>query len=215
MDGLKLLAYAGLGILFTNTALYLAGWHGKSRSYKWFTSYLLAMCLLEATVEIYACNGTNNRYLSTYYLFLQFVLLGGFFYWIFVETHTKSGKAVRYASACIILVLTIQYAISPALYHDFNAFGFLVTTAALIAFAIRYLYALLSARLPFYYATIGICIYLISSSLIFASAAALITLSHPVNMLIWKINAVLFILYQLLIFWEWKQVFYMKVPKMG
>jgi hypothetical protein len=73
-----------------------------------------------------------------------------------------------------------------------------------------YLYDLLTKRPSFVFTTVGLAIYLMSSSLIFVSASSIVSFNDSANMSIWKINALLFIIYQLLILWEWKRAFYLK-----
>lgn len=213
MYTLKTISYIGLILLFINTIIYFIGFPRKGKTYIFFVFYLFILSLIQTAVEIYAARGLNNHFLSTYYLFFQFVLLSGFFYSLFIDIKNKKSSIIKYTSSVIIIGLIIQYSIYPELYYTFNSLGFLLTTSAIILYSVLYLYELLSKKLPFYYITIGIFIYFISSSLIFASAAAIVSFNDKTNMLIWKINALLFIMYQLLILWEWIQNFYLKLTK--
>ncbi|PZD77133.1 hypothetical protein DNG35_09825 [Mesonia sp. K7] len=196
--------------MLVNVVLYGARLSGKGKAYRFFWSYLLAIFCLQLVMKAYSSQSINNHFLSTYYLFLQFGLLSAFFYDLFVPIKRKISRLVSYLSLAVVLGLLIQYLIHPEQYYTFNSLGFLVTTVVLITYTVLYLYEMLSQKLPFYVVCIGLFIYLISSSLIFVSATSLIALNNKINTLIWDINALLFMVYQLLILWEWKQSFFQK-----
>lgn len=158
-------------------------------------------------MEILALHKYNNHFLSGYYLFVQFVLLSWFFHQLFLPINARKSAFVKYTSVVVLLGLVIQYCSMPGLYRVFNSIGFLITALVLIGYAVLYLYEMLTRKPLFLYAVVGVFIYLISSALIFASAAAIVNLKDVLYVDIWIVNAVLFILYQLLILWEWKQQF--------
>lgn len=213
MDLLNVLSTTGLSILFINLFLYLIGFAKNCKAYKFFVVYLGVLLLVQLLSEIHAMEGLNNHYLSTYYLFLPFILLSLFFYNLFKDVSKKKQLFVTFLSSAVLLVLIIQYSINPHLYFTFNSIGLLVTSCIISLYSVLYLFELISAKLPFHYITVGIFIYFISSSLIFASATSIVSFNREISMFIWKINAGLFIIYQLLILWEWKQAFYRKQTK--
>lgn len=212
---LKILSYIGLLLVYINTIIYFIGFAQKGKAYIFFVIYLFALTIIQTAAEIYADRGVNNHFLSTYYLFFQFILLSSYFYYLFIDIKNNKSSVIKYLSISILLGLIVQYSIFPELYYVFNSLGFLLTTSAIILYSVFYLFEQMSKKLPFYYTNIGIFIYFISSSLIFASAIAIVSFNDKTNMLIWKINALLFIIYQLLILWEWMQNFYLKLMKRG
>lgn len=211
MHVLRILTYTGCIILLVNTVAYFTGFTHKSKAGKYFAVYLLSTFIIQSAVEICAAENVNNHFLSTYYLFSQFVLLSCFFYYLSNDSHKKVAVAIKYISITITAGLLLQYIFSPLLYFSFNSIGFLVTTMALIVYSVIYLYRLLSGSLPFHYTTIGIFIYLISTSVIFAAASSIVQFSNETGVFLWKINAWMFIIYQLLILYEWKQTYPMRV----
>lgn len=210
MDVLKIISYIGFVILFLNTTLYFIGFAKNGKAYKFFVFYLLAIAVIQTIMELHAMNGANNHYLSNYYLFSQFILLSYFFYYLFLKINTRRSALIKYVSAITIVGLLIQYCINPKIYYVFNSVGFLITSSVLIGYSVLYLYELLSKKLLFFYVAIGIFVYLISSTLIFASAASIVSFNYEISLYIWKLNGILFIIYQLLILWEWKQNFSQK-----
>lgn len=208
---LKLLSQAGLLLLCINVILYITGFSKHGKAYTFFTLYLLGVCIVQIIMDFFASRYYNNHFLSTYYLFIQFILLSLFFHGLFKPISKKKAHAIAVLSSIITIGFVLQYALYPQTYYNFNSAGFLITSVVLVIYSVLYLYELLTKKLVFYYVTVGILLYLISSALIFASAAAIVTLHDSLYMYIWKTNAGLFIVYQLLITWEWKQRF---LPKL-
>ncbi|HET8810565.1 MAG TPA: hypothetical protein VFM65_09930 [Flavobacteriaceae bacterium] len=204
------LFFVGQAFLLINIILYVIYYSSKGNAYRFFVGYLLAIFSIQLVMYAYSSNDLNNHFLSTYYLFLQFVLLSGFFYWLFKPVQKKISSVVKYVSILVFAGLVAQYIFDPALYYVFNTLGFLASSAVLIIYTVFYLYEMLSKKLPFYYVCVGLFIYLMSSSLIFVMATSLISFGDKISVLIWNINAFLFIVYQLLILWEWKQSFFRK-----
>lgn len=207
---LKILSYIGLLVLFINTILYFVGFAGKSKAYKSLVIYLMSLFVIQTVADVYATYGMNNHFLATYLLFIPFILLSYFFYNLLRNINSKKAKIIKYVSPVVMLGLLIQYSVTPSLYYVFNSIGLLATTCIIITYSVLYLYEIISRPLPFHYVTIGILIYYLSSSLIFISVPTIASFNVEISLLIWKINAVLFTAYQLLILWEWKQAFYQK-----
>ena len=211
METLKIISKIGLAFLFINVIIYLIGFFRNEKAYKYFSLYLVSIFAIQIIMETFAWNNLNNHFLSTYYLFFQFVLLSIFFYTLFLPVAKFKSNVVLFISGLVTTGLFFQYCLYPANYFTFNSIGFLLTSVILIIYSVLYLYELLSRRLFFHYVTIGIFIYLISSALIFASAASLVTINDDLYVYIWNTNGILFIIYQLLILWEWKQQFLQKI----
>jgi len=207
METLKLLSLTGLAILCINVIIYCIGFFRNDKAYKIFSFYLLSIFAVQVVMQIFALYKYNNHFLSTYYLFFQFILLSIFFYNLFLPVAKIKSNIIFVISGTLTSGLLAQYYFYPDNYFIFNSLGFLLTSITLIIYSVLYLYELLSKRLFFHYVIIGIFIYLISSALIFATATSLVTINNDLYVYIWNTNAVLFIVYQILIMWEWKQQF--------
>lgn len=210
MDLLNVLSTTGLLILFINFILYVIGFAKNSRAYKFFVLYLILLAIIQVLTEVFAMKNMNNHFLATYYLFIPFILLSCFFYNLFKGVSAKKQQIIASISGLTLLALIVQYTLQPNLYYVFNSVGLLSTNCIISLYSVLYLFELISKKLPYQYITVGIFIYFISSSLIFASATFIVSFDREISMFIWKINAILFIIYQLLILWEWKKAFYQK-----
>ncbi|PZR20371.1 MAG: hypothetical protein DI539_11085 [Flavobacterium psychrophilum] len=165
---------------------------------------------MQTATEVYAMQNMNNHFIATYYLFIPLILLSLFFYRLFVDIDSWKKYLVMYATPLAIIGFIVQYCFFPDLYFEFNSIGLLVATCLLIIYAVMYIFELISKRLEFQYVIIGIFIYYISSLLIFVSATSIVSFNQEMSNFIWNINAFLFIVYQLLILWEWKQSYYLR-----
>lgn len=205
---LEVLSYTGFVILFINVILYFIGFTKQSKAYKAFTAYIVTILIINFFMELYAFQGKNNHFLSNYFLWFQFILLSTFFYYAFKNINKKIALFIKYIGLIIVALLAIQYSITPMLYYNFNSLGFLITSCLIIIYSVYYLYENISNKLPFTYVVTGAFLYIMSSCLIFVSASHIASFNDKTNIYIWNINAVLFIVYQLLILWEWKAKYY-------
>jgi len=212
-EAIVIISNIGVAILALNTIIYFTGFTTNGKAYKFLCLYLLISCAIQVIMSVLAYKGENNLFLSGYYLFSQFILLSGFFYHLFSPFYKQRCYLIKYVSIAVTAGLVIQYFLDNGLYFTFNPIGFLITSLVLITYAVLYIFELLTQKLAFNYVTGGIFIYLISSILIFTLSTSILTLNNDVFSVIWQINAVLFILYQLLILWEWKQHFLPKITK--
>lgn len=210
---LDILAYAGLVLLLINTILFLIGFTGNGKAYRFFACYLICIFFIQGANILYSVFNLNNHFLSAYYIFSQFIFLSLFFYQLFDTVNRKSQMIVKYSSMLFVTAIIFQYIRDPQLYYTFNSLGMLITNCVIVVYSAMYLLELLSQKLQFHYVTIGILVYQMSSVLIFASFASIVSFNVEISTFIWKINALLFIVYQLLILWEWKQTFYQKAMK--
>lgn len=208
MSILNILSNTATTLLIVNLILYAAGFFKNGKAYRVFTMYLLCISIIQLVIIILASANVNNHFVSTYFLFAQFILLSVFYYLLLTDANKVKAGFMGYASLFVTGCLIMQYILNPSLYYTFNSVGFLVTSLILILYNVLYLYEMLGKKLPFYYVTIGMLFYLTSSSFIFASATTLVTLKDKFHLYIWTLNAILFVINQILILWEWKKQYW-------
>ncbi len=206
-----LLSSLSTSVLLLNVILYLISFRNSSKTYKVLVFYLITSLIIQCLMEAFAYLGLNNHFLSTYYLIFRFSLLGFFFFYLFKELNLNSLKrSVAIINLLVLSLIIFQYFFYPALYYKFNPIGFLITSLILIGYSIIYLYELLSRKNDYLYLVVGLLIYLISSSIIFISATDIININNDLNYYIWIINASLYLGYQLLISWQWRELYFSK-----
>ena len=197
---LQLLLHTGSLLLLINAILYLKA-SATRKSLNLFTAYLWTIFMIQGLSFLLAYYKMNNLYLSHFYFIVQFILLSLFYREVLVRNVYK--KLVTAFLALVLGTLSLQYVLQPGLYYTFNIFEIVLTSLSLVAYSILYFYESLGERKKLLYINSGIFLYLLSSTLLFASGNIMPGLEKKINKFIWIINAVLYIIYQVLIFMEW------------
>ncbi len=193
-----------------NVLLYFKSFIKEDKAFKVFTIYLLLICLIQlTTMFIGKVLHKPNLFLSHFYFIIQFVFLS-----LFYKELLKS-KLVIYILLSILGTLTYQYIDDPEIFFRYNTIGISITQSILIVYAIVYLYRCLQGENLFLIVNVGLFLYLVSSTLIFASGNLIFNLniSDSMNFLLINTNRILYFLFQILIFIEWRKNYYKKIPK--
>jgi len=100
-------------------------------------------------------------------------------------------------------VITLSYIINPDLYYSFNIYEIALTSVPIIYFSVLQIFNSLLKEKKYLYINTGILFYILLSTLIFIAGNNIINLPDYVNDITWVLNSILFIIFQLLIFYEW------------
>ena len=179
--------------------IYSVSFVRNNKAYRIFVIYLLLIALIQIGAY-YVGRGKlhkSNLYYSHYYYITQFLLLSIFY------LELLKWKWVKLISGLIVLFLIYQYIDDPSIYYKYNSIGMIITNIALVVYSIFYLYRTLSVKGEFIIANIGILIYLISSTLIFASGNLGLEFSQQTFYLLVNTNRVLYLVFLILILIEW------------
>lgn len=211
---LKVINFLSLAILFINIALFTVGFMKNHKAYQFLYANLISIFIIQVIMFYYSSQNMNNHFLSNYYLFINFILLSFFFYHLFEKLNSSKKLIVKYASLFITAGMILQYVLDFKMYFAFNPLGLLITSTVITLYAVFYLYELLNQKVAFLFTTVGIFIYFSCSSVIFASASSIVSFNSEINLVIWNVNSILFIVYQLLVLWDLKQKFSQKTIKL-
>ncbi len=196
--------------LIFNTFLFLKSFIKFGRAFKVLSCYLFFVSLIQlATIFVAKILHKPNLFLSHFYFISQFIILS-IFYRILLK-----NKFILYLLLPIFGVLTYQYIDDPDIFFRYHAIGISITQSILIVYAIVYLYRCLQGENLFLIVNVGLFLYLVSSTLIFASGNLIFNLniSDSMNFLLINTNRILYFLFQILIFIEWRKNYYKKIPK--
>lgn len=187
-------------LLAINVILYVIGFTRQGKAYRLFTFYLAVIFSIQMVMK-YIANvlGENNLFLSHFYFVLQFILL-----LLFYKTLLKN-KLLNYILIGVLFLLGLQYALEPGLYTRFNPVGIVGTQLILVFIAMTYLYRAISQKLPFVIVSVGVLIYLLCNSLVFGAGNLTFSPDFTTETLtvLWNLNIILFLGYQVLISVEW------------
>lgn len=198
---IEILSLIGKGILLVNLTVYCIGFFRSGRAYTFFISYLAWILICEIVFYVLNYQRINNLFFSHYYLIVQFLLLGLFFHEILTEKYQKN--IARFLLVSIPSVLIVQYMLDPEKYYVFNLFEIFVTSYSLIILALFHLYNILDTEKKYNYISLGLLLYLISSTVIFLSGNLYTVMNTNLHREIWVFNVVMFIVYQIFIFAEY------------
>ncbi|WP_244533867.1 hypothetical protein [Flavobacterium micromati] len=150
----------------------------------------------------------NNLVLFNFFFIGQMVLLGLFY--------NKLMQTIRQKTFIIcsiilgLMVLSVNFFLEPSQFFKFNLFQIALTSLLVVVFAMMHLYNILAGEKEFYYVTIGMIIYLLGSTVLFFVGNLTIGLSTEFKFFTWTLNAILVVLNQLFVLFEWKNSFYKK-----
>jgi hypothetical protein len=197
------ISLVGLLLLIMNSILFLSRLSGKGKLYLTLTIYLIALSVVETFCNIMGfLNPNSNLFLSHFYFNFQFLFLSFFYYKLFKTKILK--KLVGVTFIVVWIVLAVQYYLNPALFWQFNLPEILSISFILIIYSLIHLYNSLGEEKRYFYFAIGLIMYLLCSSIIFMSGNLELVFWQDPYIDIWIFNSLLYIVYQLLIFKEWK-----------
>ncbi len=181
--------------------LYLKGFVVNNKAFKLFTIYLLAIGVVQlfTRLTIKAFEMDSNLFLSHYYFILQFILLSLFY------AELLKYKWIYYVLGLVLVFLTYQYVEDPSVYFRYNTVGMCSTQIIIVVYTLIYMFQSLSVNKQFTLVNVGLFVYLLSSSLIFACGNLIFNIEVPEyfsNLLI-NINRFLYLAFQILIIVEW------------
>tara|TARA_R110002050_G_scaffold4676_4_gene22388 strand:- start:10 stop:639 length:630 start_codon:yes stop_codon:yes gene_type:complete len=192
----------GYILLALNTILFLRNYRLKLTSLKIFTLYLIGSLILQLYSSYLSDHKINNLFLSHYFFIGKFVLLSLFFRQILKKIILK--KIISVVIIIVLVALCVYYIVYPTSYDKFNIFEIVLTSIPLIIFCfVFFIQQIEGTESRYVFIVSGMFLYFLCSLLLYTAG----NIKGSTKMLIWNTNAVLYILYQILIFVEWYKHF--------
>jgi len=177
----------------------------QNKTYKYVSIYLSTLFVVELFCNtIGFLYPDQNLYLSHFYFNAQFLLLSVVFYRLFSNLKVKKVIIVNYVVVSIIILG--MYVYDAGLFWQFNLFEIVSTSLLLIVYALMHLYNTLGEKKKYFYLTLGLIMYLLCSSMIFLFGNYELVFIEDPYIDIWIFNTLFYIVYQGLIFTEWKYI---------
>ncbi|SHG81340.1 hypothetical protein [Flavobacterium defluvii] len=200
------LIYLGYLILLINLILYAFSFFRKGKANVFFVAYLAFSFVMQFSMELVYSLHKSNLVLVNIFVIGQMLFLGMFYHSILKLKIQK--LFVKWGIIIALLILGIQFCIEPDLFFKFNLFEITVTSLMIVVFALLHFYNMLTESKTYYYVTIAVILFMLGSTILYLVGNLTLTLSENLKYLSWKLNAFLFIIYHLLIMYEWKRSFY-------
>lgn len=176
-----------------------------SRAILVFTLYLLSILIIQITSVYLRSQSINNLYLSHYYFILQFIFLSIFY--LEIINNTFQRKVIKTSVPICLISLGIQYYFNEDLLVKFNLFEIFITSFLIIIFSMFHFYNILNEKRKYYYLNTGILLYLFGSTVLFISGNLITRLDLAPSKIVWILNSFLYIVYQVFILLEWREIF--------
>jgi hypothetical protein len=195
----------GLFGLIVNAILYTIKLPGKDRNYRILTTYLVVLSVEEIICNIMGITKPNsNLFLNHFHFNIQLVFLSMLFYRLFTNAALK--KVVMVMPVVIMLGLSIKYISTPSSFWQFYVPEITIISLLLIFYSLIHLYNSLGAERRYFYFAIGLIMYLLCTSIIYMSGQYELVFVRKPYIDIWVFNSIFFIVYQILLFKEWRML---------
>jgi hypothetical protein len=158
---------------------------------------------------IYFLRG-HNLYVINVFFIGQMLWLG-----LFYNSLMRIKKQKLFVKASIIsalVVLGVQFVIDVDQFFKFNLFVITLTNLLIVVFALIHFYNMLTENKEYYYVSIGLVFYLLTSTVLYVVGNLALEFSADFKYIIWLVNAFFILIYYLFILYEWKVTFFDK-PK--
>lgn len=200
------LSIFSLLLLLTNAILFLSKVKKiNNQTYKYVAIYLSVLFVVELFCNVIGyLYPAQNLHLSHFYFNAQFILLSIVFYRLFSNRTLKKTVIINYI--VVTLVIIGMYVYNNDSFWGFNLFEIAATSALLIIYALIHLNNTLGTKKTYFYLALGLILYLLCSSLIFLFGNYELVFIKDPYIDIWVFNTLFYIIYQVLIFTEWRYI---------
>lgn len=202
------LIYLGYIILLINLILYSISFFRKEKANIFLVLYIAFCSFMQLSMEILYQFAFKNLLLVNFFFIGQFILLGLFFKSL--SEDEKQKKCMQITMFFVLFLLACQYIYDYKFLFEFNLFAITLISLYLVCNALMHLYNQLTTEKKYYFITIGVIIYMLSSTVLYLIGNLTNDLSNDLKYLSWRLNALLFIVYHLFILYEWKVSFFSK-----
>jgi hypothetical protein len=146
--------------------LYFIGFFKYGKTYKIFTLYIVGVLIIDFVASnLWDWFKIYNIFTSHFYDLFQFVILS-YFYATLLQTK-KQLLAVFILLIILPVFLLSRYVFNPQMFFEYSLLETYLATMPIIIYATMHLYNNLGQKTEFYYANLGILLYLFSSTFIF------------------------------------------------
>lgn len=196
------LIYAGYILNFVILAVFLFSFSSGRKANVFFISYLVFVLVVQYSMELLYQLKMENLVLNNIYFIGQSIIMALFYHSILKSEAQK--KFIKYSLALGLIILLVQFYFDPSQFKKFNLLEITITCLLVVIYGLFHFYYMLTNEKQYYYFTVGIVSYLLTSTVLFLVGNLTVGLSVELRLISWKLNAVLVIVYYLFILYEWK-----------
>ncbi|MBL0739149.1 hypothetical protein JI750_19820 [Flavobacterium sp. GN10] len=195
--------YLGYFVLTIDLILYTYSFFRKKKANVFFVSYLAFSFVMQFSMEVMYHLRMNNLFLVNIFIIGQMILLGLFYKSIFNLKRQKNFVLISIVVA--LLILAVQFIIDWNQFLRFNLFEITLTSLLVVIFALIHFYNMLTESKEYYYISIAVVFYLLTSTVLFLIGNLTHNLSKEFKFLSWQLNSILLVMYYGFILYDWKK----------
>jgi len=195
--------YISYFILTIDLILYTYSFFREKKANVFFVCYLAFSFLMQFSMETFYHLRMNNLFLVNIFIIGQMILLGLFYNSIFSLKSQK--KFVLISILIALLILAIQFIMDWNQFLRFNLFEITLTSLLVVIFALIHFYNMLTESKEYYFISIAVVFYLLTSTVLFLIGNLTHNLSKEFKFLSWELNSILLIMYYGFILYDWKK----------
>lgn len=180
----------------------------RVKSLLWFKYYMWAILIVQLVTHTLTTLSIKNLFLSHFYFIFQFVTVSYFYKNLFKSNLLK--KIISYILLLVLIILATNYALAPHQFFEFNTIEVFACSLPLVVYSSIYLFrSIETMNKKWIYFSGGLIVYLLSSSLVFSGADIILQkyISDKGFLNFWTLNNIIYIIYQLLLSFEWYENF--------
>lgn len=168
-------------------------------------AYLYFYFIMNAIMYLLMKMDKENLIVMNFFFIGDMVWMG-----LFYASILKNKMQIKVVKSLLIfalLLLLVQIMREPDQLFKFNLFEIAITCLVTIVFALMHLYNMLTGKKVYYFFTIGLLLYLCSSTILYLVGGLTVNLSDSMKLVTWNLNAILLVVFYLFILYEWKVSF--------
>lgn len=196
-----LLTNAGYLFLIINTLVFTISYNVKNKEQKYFIMYLILCFTVQMFSGFLSDLRQNNLFLSHYFFIGQFIFLSLFF-----STFYRFKNIIRSFTFLVALSFIFYLNLNTEIYKKWSVIEIAVTSIPLIIYSLLFFVKKISDNKDnkYIYFNTGFFLYTLCSTLIFSLGNIG---TRELKFYVWKINNLLYFIFQVLIFIEWYKNF--------
>ncbi|MCL7755081.1 hypothetical protein [Polaribacter sp. Z022] len=200
----ELITELGYFFLIVNTFLFILSFNKKDKALKYFILNLVLCSVVQLISSKLHDKGINNLYLSHYFFTGQFLLLSLFY--SSLSGYEKIKKPIKYFSFTLTLSIILYFSLNSKAYVKWNELEIGLTSIPLLLYSFLFFLKKVDDNNDkiYIYFNSGFFVYTLCSTLIFILGNIG---SREIKLIVWDINQILYLIFQILIFIEWYKNF--------
>lgn len=204
----QIITNSGYFLLILNTLVFIIYYNKKDKALKYFIMYLILCLFIQLFSSFLSAVIINNLFLSHYFFIGQFLFLSLFYSKLY---HFKKFKFLNYSFIFVVVLSLILYLSNfPETLKKWNVIEISITSIPLLIYSFFFFLKKVDDNKDkkYIYFNAGYFLYTLCSTLIFTLGNIG---TRELKFYVWQFNAILYLIFQVMILVEWYKNFRKKI----